>query len=152
MSKGRNDEYDVGYGKPPAATQFQKGRSGNPNGRPRGSKNLATIVRQAANERVTIVVKGKQRSITKLEAAAKQLANKAAQGDLKAMQMLLPQLAALDASVVAQPLEVIADDDKAVMASLLKRFGGTAGHASVGSKRKTSPRTPKKVKKPKTGD
>lgn len=149
MNKRRDDEYDVGYGKPPAATQFQKGQSGNPKGRPKGSKNLATIVRQAANERVTIVVKGQQRSITKLEAAAKQLANKAAQGDLKAMQMLLPQLAALDASVVAQPLEVIADDDKAVMASLMKRFGGAADGAGIGSKKKRSPR---KRKKPKPGD
>ena len=148
MSKRRDGTYDVGYGKPPAGTRFQKGESGNPKGRPRGSKNLATIVRQAANERVTIVVKGKQRSITKLEAAAKQLANKAAQGDLKAMQMLLPQLAALDASVIAQPLEVIADDDKAVMASLMKRFGGT-GEAGAGTKKKCRSR---KSTQSKTGD
>ena len=148
MSKQRNGEYDVGYGKPPAETRFQKGQSGNPKGRPKGSKNLATIVRQAANERVTIVVKGKQRSITKLEAAAKQLANKAAQGDLKAMQMLLPQLAALDASVVAQPLEVIAEDDKAVMASLLKRFGAT-GDAGAGKQTRKKSRS---LKKTKSGD
>jgi hypothetical protein len=147
MTKRRDGTYDVGYGKPPVDSRFQKGQSGNPNGRPRGSKNLATIVRQAANERVTIVVKGKQRSITKLEAAAKQLANKAAQGDLKAMQMLLPQLAALDATVVAQPLDVIADDDKAVMASLMKRFAPNS--AADGAKKKSSPRKPKK---PKTGD
>ena len=148
MTKRRDGSYDVGYGKPPAETRFQKGQSGNPHGRPRGSKNLATIVRQAANERVTIVVKGKQHSITKLEAAAKQLANKAAQGDLKAMQMLLPQLAALDASVVAQPLEVIADDDKAVMASLMKRFGAMG---AAGTEAKKKGRAPK-PKKPKTGD
>lgn len=147
MTKRRDGTYDVGYGKPPAETRFQKGQSGNPNGRPKGSKNLATIVRQAANERVTIVVKGKQRSITKLEAAAKQLANKAAQGDLKAMQMLLPQLAALDASVVAQPLEVLADDDKAVMASLMKRFG-TPSEPGAGARKKSRARKPKK---PKTG-
>lgn len=146
MTKRRDGTYEVGYGKPPAETRFQKGQSGNPNGRPKGSKNLATIVRQAANERVTIVVKGKQRSITKLEAAAKQLANKAAQGDLKAMQMLLPQLAALDASVVAQPLEVLADD-KAVMASLMKRFGA-ASEPGAGARKKSRARKPKK---PKTG-
>ncbi len=31
--------HEVGYGRPPAATRFVKGQSGNPAGRPRGSKN-----------------------------------------------------------------------------------------------------------------
>lgn len=32
-------DYEVGYGKPPAETRFKKGQSGNPNGRPKGSRN-----------------------------------------------------------------------------------------------------------------
>jgi hypothetical protein len=34
--------YSVGYGRPPKHTRFKPGRSGNPKGRPRGSRNLST--------------------------------------------------------------------------------------------------------------
>jgi hypothetical protein len=34
-----DDRYEVGFGKPPKHTRFQKGRSGNPKGPPKGSKN-----------------------------------------------------------------------------------------------------------------
>ena len=33
-----NENYEVGYGKPPKANQFQKGQSGNPSGRPKKMK------------------------------------------------------------------------------------------------------------------
>jgi hypothetical protein len=36
--------YDVGYCKPPLHTRFRKGRSGNPKGRSKGTKNFATGV------------------------------------------------------------------------------------------------------------
>jgi translation initiation factor 1 (eIF-1/SUI1) len=148
MAKSIHDDYAVGYGRPPKATQFQSGQSGNPKGRPKGSINLATALDRALRERVTVVERGQQKSITKLEAAAKQLANKAASGDLRAFQFLLPQLALVDASLAVAPAEIAAEDDKAIAASLMKRFG-TAGNAGAGLPKKQRPRTPKK---PKTGE
>ena len=41
-----NDDYEVGYGKPPKHTQFTKSRSGNPKGRPKGSNNFGTDVKR----------------------------------------------------------------------------------------------------------
>ncbi|PJK27655.1 DUF5681 domain-containing protein [Minwuia thermotolerans] len=35
---GNGDDYEVGFGKPPRSTRFQKGRSGNPRGRPKKPK------------------------------------------------------------------------------------------------------------------
>lgn len=84
----REKNTSVGYGNPPRHTRFQKGLSGNPDGRPKGSKNIATLLERALMERVTITENGKRRSISKLEASFKQLVNLAASGDLPAMRQL----------------------------------------------------------------
>ena len=77
--------YLVGYGKPPIRSRFKKGRSGNPQGRPKGSLNFATVLLRTLREKVVIHENGKRRVITKLEASLKQLVNKATAGDLRAL-------------------------------------------------------------------
>jgi hypothetical protein len=74
---------NVGYGQPPLATRFRKGQSGNPKGRPKGARNLKTLLREALNEKITVNENGKRRAITKMQAGVKQLANKVASGDVK---------------------------------------------------------------------
>lgn len=83
-------EYAVGKGKPPLHSRFKKGQSGNPNGRRKGFKNLATLAKKALNERVTVVENGQRKRITKLEAILKQLTNKATSGDQRAIRLVLP--------------------------------------------------------------
>lgn len=89
MSDEEKPPYDVGYGKPPRQTRFQAGRSGNPKGRPRGVKNFATAIEQELNTRVPVKENGQRKIISKRAAIAKQLINKAAGGDLKAIQPLI---------------------------------------------------------------
>src|SRR5438105_1503815 len=85
-------DHEMGYGKPPRRSQFVKGQSGNPRGRPPGAKNLKTLLNKALNELVIVTENGGQRKISKREAIVTQLVNRSAQADLKAIQILLAML------------------------------------------------------------
>src|SRR5258707_1044631 len=89
MRKEKDRSYEVGYGKPPRRNQFQKGQSGNPKGRPRYSKNVATLARDALYAQVEVVENGRRRRVSKLEVGFNQLANRIAKGDLVAIRLLL---------------------------------------------------------------
>jgi hypothetical protein len=82
------NDYEVGYGKPPKEHRFKKGQSGNPSGRPKGRLNMATVIERELHEKVVVNENGERKTITKLEAAMKQVANKAASGDLRAFQQV----------------------------------------------------------------
>jgi Family of unknown function (DUF5681) len=90
-------EYEVGYGKPPKQTRFRKGQSGNPKGRPRGAKNMATLFTKALKERVIVSENGRRRSISKQEALVKHLVNKALSGDRRLLQLLLDEVHVIEA-------------------------------------------------------
>jgi hypothetical protein len=87
MAEGTRD-YAVGYGKPPAHSRFAKGRSGNPNGRPRG-KSLAALLRAALDEPVTVEISGRRRRLTKGEAILASLVDGAVAAEPRSTRLLL---------------------------------------------------------------
>ena len=89
MNRTRKGNYEVGYGKPPLHTRFQPGTSGNPNGRRRPTRTPEEILADALNRRVPVRENGRTRKITKHELIAAQLVNKAAAGDLKAVDKVM---------------------------------------------------------------
>src|SRR6516225_4435672 len=80
--------YEIGRGKPPRHAGFQKGRSGNPKSRPKGSKNFATLLSQALDEKAYVKEDGRRRRVTKRELVIEQLVNKSASTDLRAIKQL----------------------------------------------------------------
>lgn len=60
--------YEVGYAKPPKATRFRKGRSGNPRGRNRGDENLMTIFKRIVSKRIKVRTGDKIETMTLAEA------------------------------------------------------------------------------------
>lgn len=79
-------------GQPPDNTKFRPGTSGNPRGRPKGSKNIRTLLMEAANDEISATIRGKTQSISKARAAVLQLATKAASGDLRAMARFIDMI------------------------------------------------------------
>ena len=89
LTKGKGAGKKGARSSPPKHTQFQKGISGNPKGRPKGSKNLSTLMMEAARDQVSATIGGKTRKISKIQATTMQLATKAAGGDHAAMGRFL---------------------------------------------------------------
>jgi hypothetical protein len=90
------DPYEVGFGKPPKRTQFKKGRSGNPKGRPRKKPDLYSELTKVLREEVT--VEGQQEKVTVQQALLLRLRDEALRGELWAPKLLQKVVAALPES------------------------------------------------------
>lgn len=120
-----SEEYQVGYGKPPKHTQFPHG-NGPGKGKPKGAKNLKTIVTSVTGAKVSSKINGKLKKISKLEASIHQLANKAAAGDLKAIEKLVAlyeRYGPEEQSLMPKPEETKADLETLQNYLAMQKFG-----------------------------
>ncbi len=87
------DGYEIGYGVAPKASRFEKGRSGNPRGRPKGKRQLP--YESVLGQWVTIREVGNERRVTAEQAFLLKLAQNGLTGDSSAA---LTSLRALEAA------------------------------------------------------
>lgn len=127
--------HEAGYGRPPERTRFAKGTSGNPKGRPKDARNLATLLGEVLAERVAVTRNGRRRTITKREAIITELVDMSAAADLKAMALLLGMMQQIEArgSAAATSASGVADADNAVMKNLAARLRTALASADDGS-------------------
>jgi hypothetical protein len=92
MSAEDDKQAAVGYRAPPLSTRFRKGQSGNPKGRPRGSR-PAPPHDTVLGQKVTIREGGIARRITAAEAFLLHMAKRGLEGDSAAARTALEAIA-----------------------------------------------------------
>jgi hypothetical protein len=124
---GDSNGYSVGYGKPPTHTQFRAGQSGNPAGRRKGVRNLATDVKRTLRVPVKVKEGGRTRKISTQEGALMRLREKALQGDARALDRLLDLASRFnnDAGEIGLA-QVLAADDQAILDAYRAEIAATA--------------------------
>jgi len=112
----------VGPKRPPKKYQFKPGQSGNPRGRPKGTRNLGTDLKDILGRRVSIREDGKERRISRQEALLLSLYNKALRGDVRAATAIINMLSKL-APASAEPPESpsLSQNDERILADFLRR-------------------------------
>jgi hypothetical protein len=90
-------DYETGYGKPPKKHQFQPGQSGNRKGRPRGSQNTATLLREILDRKIDVRTANTVRKISVREAMLTRFTESALKGDTKSAAFLLQRYDAVEA-------------------------------------------------------
>lgn len=84
-----NPSYEVGFGRPPQHSRFKNGQSGNPKGRPKGSKNLQTLLREELDQKVQVTENGRPKLMSKRRIAVRQQVDKAVKGEHRAFAVLV---------------------------------------------------------------
>ena len=114
---------DAGYCKPPKKWQFKPGQSGNPRGRPKGTKNLKTDLQEELSEKVRIREGDKFMNVSKQRISVKRLVEGAAKGEPRQLDILF-NLAMRLLPPEDIPNEALTRDEKAILAQLLERNRG----------------------------
>lgn len=127
-SAAGSKDYSVGYGKPPKHTQFRKGQSGNPKGRPKFAKGLNTIIREEMLAKIPVRTRRGERYIPRAQAMVLKLLELAGKGDMRALRLLLDLYASAvpDTSAANDSADVVdfTDADQEILNLLKGRLLG----------------------------
>ena len=84
-----SNKHTVGYGKPPQASRFRKGQSGNPKGRPPGAKGLTTLARKVLDAKLLVRTARGEEYLPRIEIGLLKLVEKGNKGDIRAITQMI---------------------------------------------------------------
>ena len=118
-------DYGVGYARPPKATQFQPGSSGNRAGRPNGRPSLNEIILEEAARIAKVKVGEKVLHIDKDRALMRRLFDLGLHGNVAALRFAMSLLAQAQAELgdTADPEAPLTEEELAVLNILSKKPG-----------------------------
>lgn len=116
--------HEVGFGKPPKTCQFQKGCSGNPKGRPKGTPNLRTILADEVANPIVVNEGGRRRKMPAGQVIVRRCVQQAASGDMRAMAAFseMARRSGLYEDKNVQAEQVFTPEDLKVANALLEAF------------------------------
>jgi Family of unknown function (DUF5681) len=134
----KSSGYKVGYGRPPTETRFAPGKSGNPKGRPKGTRSAGAILRDIIQQKIAVSENGKTRRISVLEITFRRLANDAMRSDPNAIKLLLSLVDRYADTSESQPqLDDLLAEDRIILTQYLQEAAasGSAKPAENGRRR-----------------
>ena len=111
----KKSDKGLGYGKPPLHTRFRPGQSGNPRGRPKGSLNFTTDLKNVLLAPVALNDGGRSRRVTTQKAALLRLREKALKGDVRALDRFLSYAMAMSGGSAEEPATSLPPEDQAIL-------------------------------------
>ena len=124
-------KYDVGYGKSPKGTQFRKGQSGNPQGRPKGAKNFPTLLQEELQAPIPITEGGQTKVIPRMRAIVKRTVELALKGNLRAAELVMKWAKQfLEAQTESEGVTPLTQDDQAILTQYLASMAPTKSGTS----------------------
>ena len=113
--------YEVGYRRPPASGRFKPGTSGNPNGRPKGTRNFVTLLQQELQQTITVNENGKKKKVTRQQAMVKRVVTNALNGDARAILLLIDILKRTGQFDAQSAEDLLPDDYEAILDSYVRK-------------------------------
>ena len=115
--KPKDGEYTIGYGRPPKASQFTEGKSGNPKGKLKGTRSLAAYLKDVLSSKVTVTENGKSRKVPRLQVILQRLTNDAMRGEKTAVKLVVDLLGKYDSAPdLKVNLKELLSEDAAILA------------------------------------